>query len=98
MSKVLSVRLNKEDEKRLRALAQHLDVGPSVLARMLLHTSLANLEGLEAAALTGRFPLSLLSELLAPIAQAKGLTEEDLKRSVKAARQKLWKEHYAHKL
>jgi len=95
MSKVLSVRLNKEDERRLKALAQHLDVGPSVLARILLHTSLANLQGLKAAAKAGRFPLSLLSDLLAPAAQAKGLTEEDLKRSVKAARRKLWKERYA---
>lgn len=95
MSKVLSVRLNEEDKKRLEALAEDLDVGPSVLARMLLHSGLANLEGLQAAREAGRFPLTLLSELLAPAARAKGLSEEDLARSVQAARQRIWQERYA---
>jgi len=47
MSKVLSVRLNAEDEEKLRALADELDVGPSVLARMLLHASLSQLDQLK---------------------------------------------------
>lgn len=95
MSNVLSVRLNQEDEQRLKALAEDLDIGPSVLARMLLHAGLANLEELHAARKTGRFPLDLLSDLLAPAARTKGLTEEGVRRSVKAARKKLWKERYA---
>ncbi|MFQ5794354.1 MAG: hypothetical protein ACE5JP_04815 [Candidatus Bipolaricaulia bacterium] len=94
MSKVLSVQLSEEDEQKLRALAQDLDIGPSVLARMLLHVSLVNLEELKSARQAGRFPLSLLSELLAPAVRAKGLTEEDLQRSVKAARKQLREERY----
>ena len=95
MSKVLSVRLGQEDEELLQVLAKELDIGPSVLARMLLHTSLASLEGLKAARRAGRFPLSLLSELLVPATRARELTEEDLKGFVKAARKKLWIERYA---
>lgn len=94
MSRVMSVRLNEEDEQRLKALAEELDVGPSVLARMLLHSGLATLEELQAAREAGRFPFSLLSELLSPAARAKGLTEADLARSVKAVRKKLWEERY----
>lgn len=94
MSHVLSVRLNEEDHQKLAALAEDLDVGPSVLARMLLHASLTTLEQLQAARRAGRLPLTLLSELLAPAAHAKGLTEADLQRSVKTARKKLWKERY----
>jgi len=94
MGKVLSVRMNEEDTKRLEALAEELAVGPSVLARMVLHAGLAALEELRAAREASRFPLSLLSELLSPAARAKGLTEEDLARSLKAARKKLWEERY----
>ena len=94
MSKVLSVRLNEQDRKNLETLAKDLDVGSSVLARMLLHSSLTNLEGLKAARVAGRFPLSLLSELLAPEARTKGLSEEDLQRSLRSARKKLWRKHF----
>ncbi len=41
-----------------------------------------------------RFPLKELSDLLAPAAQAKGLTEEELMRHVKEARRRIWKERY----
>lgn len=95
MGKVLSVRLNEEDEQRLKVLAEELAIGPSVLARMVLHSSLATLEAFRVARETDRFPLSLLSELLAPAARVKGLTEEDLTRSVKASRKRLWEERYA---
>ena len=90
MNKVLSLRLNPKDEQKLRTLAENLDIGPSVLARMLLHTSLSQLEQLD----TDRFPLSLLSDLLAPLAQAKGVEEADLARSVKAVRKRLSTKHY----
>lgn len=56
MSKVLSVRLNEDDEQRLAALAEDLDVGPSVLARMLIHSSLSGLEELQTLRERGRFP------------------------------------------
>lgn len=42
----------------------------------------------------GRFPLKELSDLLAPAAQTKGLTEEELMRHVKEARQRIWQERY----
>lgn len=90
MSKVLSVRINPEDEAKLRALAEELDVGPSVLARMLLHTSLNQMSELKG----DRFPLSLLSDLLTPTAQAQGLDEADLARSAKAARKQFFAKHY----
>ena len=95
MSKVLSVRLNEDDEQRLAALAEDLDVGPSVLARMLIHSSLSGLEELQTLRARGRFPLSLLSEILAPAAQADSLSEEDLNAAVTDARRRLWDEHYA---
>ena len=42
----------------------------------------------------GRFPLKELSDLLAPAAQAKGLTEEEMMRHVKEARRRIWQERY----
>jgi len=93
MSKVLSVRLNAEDEEKLRALADELDVGPSVLARMLLHASLSQLDQLRGE----RFPLSLLGDLLAPAAREQDLDEAGLAGSVKAARQRLWAERYGER-
>jgi site-specific recombinase XerD len=41
-----------------------------------------------------RFPLKELSDLMAPAAQAKGLTEEALMRHVKEARRRIWQERY----
>jgi len=35
-----------------------------------------------------------LSDLLAPAAQAKGLTEEDLMQHVREARRRIWEERY----
>jgi len=42
----------------------------------------------------GRFPLKELSDLLAPAAQAKGLTEDEIMRHVKEARRRIWQERY----
>lgn len=42
----------------------------------------------------GRFPLKELSNLLAPAAQTKGLTEEEMMRHVKEARRRIWQERY----
>lgn len=42
----------------------------------------------------GRFPLQELSDLLAPAAQARGLTEEEMMRHVKEARRRIWYERY----
>jgi len=42
-----------------------------------------------------RFPLQQVSDLLAPAAAAKGLSEEDVLRHIKEARRRIWKERYA---
>ena len=42
----------------------------------------------------GRFPLRELSNLLAPAAQTRGLTEEEMMRHVKEARRRIWQERY----
>ena len=42
----------------------------------------------------GRFPLRELSDLLAPVAQTRGLTEEEMMRHVKEARRRIWQERY----
>ncbi len=42
----------------------------------------------------GRFPLRELSDLLAPAAQTRGLTEEEMMRHVKEARRRIWQERY----
>lgn len=41
-----------------------------------------------------RFPLQELSALLAPAAQTKGLTEEEMMRHVKEVRRRIWQERY----
>lgn len=40
----------------------------------------------------GRFPLKELSDMLAPAAQAKGLTEEELMRHVREVRRRICQE------
>ena len=42
----------------------------------------------------GRLPLRELSDLLAPVAQTRGLTEEEMMRHVKEARRRIWQERY----
>lgn len=90
-SEVLTVRLVPEDLGRLRELAEELGVGPAVLARILIRQGLKSLSSTSQA----RFPLKELSELLAPAAQAQGLSEEELMEEVKAVRRELYKERYA---
>ena len=42
----------------------------------------------------GRLPLRELSDLLAPVAQTRGQTEEEMMRHVKEARRRIWQERY----
>ncbi len=90
-SEVLTVRLVPEDLEQLRELAEELGVGPAVLARILIRQGLKSLSSTSQA----RFPLKELSELLAPAAQAEGLTEEELLEEVRAVRRKIYEERYA---
>ncbi len=94
MSDVLSVRLSEEDRKKLEELSDELSVGVSVLARMLIHSSLTNLEELRHLRATGRFPLALLSDLLEPAARSRGLTEEQLTETIESVREEIWKDRY----
>ena len=41
-----------------------------------------------------RVPLKELSDLLAPVAQARGLTEEEMMQHVKEVRRRIWQERY----
>ena len=43
---------------------------------------------------TRRFPLMELSAILAPAAQTKGLTEEEMMRHIKEVRRRTWQERY----
>lgn len=90
-SGALTVRLIPEDLERLRKLAEELGVGPAVLARILIRQGLKSLSSTSQA----RFPLKELSALLAPAAQAQGLSEEELLEEVKAVRRELYEERYA---
>lgn len=93
-SAVLTVRLVPEDLERLREVAEELGIGPAVLARILIRQGLKSLSYSSSQA-QRRFPLRELSELLAPAAQAQGLSEEELMEEVKAVRRELYKERYA---
>jgi len=93
-SAVLTVRLIPEDLERLRELAEELGVGPTVLARILIRQGLKNLSLSGTRAKAKMLPLRELSELLAPAAQAQGLTEEELMEEVRAIRRELYKERY----
>lgn len=91
-SEVLTVRLTPEDLEQLRELAEELGVGPAVLARIIIRQGLKSFSSHDRA----KFPLKELSDLLAPVAQAQGVSEEELMKEVKAVRRELYEERYAH--
>ncbi len=94
-AEALTVRLISEDLERLRKLAEELGVGPAVLARILIRQGLKSLSSSSESGVPPRLPLKELSELLAPMAQARGLSEEELLEEVKAIRRELYGERYA---
>ncbi len=91
----MSLTVEVEDKGRLESLAERLNMSPSRLAKLLLQAGLTNLEQFVSRPEEERFPVSFLSDLLAPIARAKGLTEEDLKESVRQSRRKIGAERYS---
>src|SRR5262245_30517219 len=85
---ILTIRLVQDDIQRLKEAAEHIGVGPSVLARMLIRQGLQGQEG------DRRFPFVALHSLLAPVATEKGLTEQKLAQRITQVRRKRWEEQY----
>jgi hypothetical protein len=85
---ILTVRLVPDDMQRLKEAAEHIGVGPTVLARMLIRQGLQGNEG------ASRFPFAALRSLLAPLATEKGSSEKKLTQRIKQVRRKRWDEHY----
>lgn len=85
---VLTVRLIPDDMQKLKNAAEHMGVGPSILARMIIRQGLQGQEDLP------RFPFAPLHSLLVPLATEKGATEKKLTQRVKQVRRKRWEEQY----
>ena len=87
--KRITIRVPATLHKALAHAAIDRDTSLNRLAVEAFEQYLATLEGKE-----GRFPLRELSDLLTPAAQAKGLTEEDLRQHVREVRRRIWEERY----
>jgi len=87
--KLLTIRLIPDDMQRLKEAAEHLGVGPTVLARMLIRQGLQGQQERES-----RFPFAALHTLLPPLAVEQGLTGEKLARRIKQVRRKRWEKQY----
>lgn len=85
---MLTVRLIPDDMQKLKNAAEHMGVGPSILARMIIRQGLQGQEDLP------RFPFAPLHSLLAPLATEKGATEKKLTQRIKQVRRKRWEEQY----
>ncbi|HJY83771.1 MAG TPA: hypothetical protein VKK81_22130 [Candidatus Binatia bacterium] len=86
--KLLTIRLVPDDMQRLKEAAEHIGVGPTVLARMLIR------QGLQGQGGKSRFPFASLHTLLSPLGARKGLTDKKLARRIKQVRRKQWQEQY----
>jgi hypothetical protein len=86
--KLLTIRLVPDDMQRLKEAAEHIGVGPTVLARMLIR------QGLQGQGGESRFPFASLHTVLSPLAAEKGLTDKKLAQSVKRVRRKQWEKQY----
>jgi len=87
--KRITLRVAPELHSRLNRLAVDREMSLNTLA----------IDALEAYARTEkdmpqRLPLQELSELLAPAAEAEGLTEDELLRHARAIRKRIWLERY----
>jgi predicted transcriptional regulator len=87
--KRITLRVAPELHSRLSRLAVDRDISLNTLAINALETySRAEKE------MPQRLPLQELSELLAPAAEAAGLTEDELLRHARAVRKRIWVERY----
>src|SRR5216684_9042135 len=86
--KLLTIRLVPDDMRRLKEAAEHIGVGPTVLARMLIR------QGLQGQGGESRFPFASLHTGLSPLAAEKRLTDKKLARRIKQVRRKRWEEQH----
>lgn len=87
--KRITIRVAPELHLRLNQLAANQDVSLNTLAINALEAYTANRKNAPA-----HLPLQELSALLAPVADADSVTEEELLRHARETRQRLWKERY----
>ena len=85
----ITVRLPPELHKRLSALARERSVSLNTLVIQALEDYAES----EAAG-QGRLPLERLSALLAPVAEAGHLSEEELLDQAREVRRRIWRERY----
>jgi len=85
---ILTVRLVPDDMQKLKNAAEHIGVGPSILARMLIRQGLQGQNDLP------RFPFAPLHSLLAPLAAEQRSIEKKLQQQIKQVRRKRWEEQY----
>ncbi len=85
----ITIRVSPELHQQLTQLAACRSVSLNRLAVEALETYAEAL-----AAEQGRFPLKELSALLAPAAEAEGLTEEELLEYARQVRRRIWQERY----
>lgn len=85
---ILTVRLIPDDMLKLKDVAKHIGIGPSILARMLIR------QGLQGQEDGPRFPFKPLQSLLAQSVIAKETTEKKLSQRIKKVRRRRWEEQY----
>ena len=85
----ITVRVPPELHKRLSSLARERSVSLNTLASEALEDYVES----EVAG-QGRLPLKQLSALLAPVAEAASLSEEELLDQAREVRHRIWRERY----
>jgi len=90
----ITLRVPSQLHQALTQAAAERDVSLNHLAVEALELYLVQEKELALSEAKGQFPLKELSGLLAPAAQARGLTEEEMMRHVKEARRRIWYERY----
>lgn len=87
--KRITVRVSPELHKRVSRAAAERHLSLNQLVAEALETYVHRLD-----MVSGKWPLRELSALLAPAAEASGLSEEELLRHVREVRRRIWEERY----
>ena len=90
----ITLRVPPQLHQALAQVAAERDVSLNHLAVEALELYLVQEKELALSEAKGRFPLKKLGDLLAPAAQARGLTEEEMMHHVKEVRRRIWQERY----
>jgi len=94
----ITLRVRPQLHQALTQAAAERDVSLNHLAVEALELYLVQEKELALSEAKRRFPLKELSDLLAPAAQARGLTEEEIMHHVKETRRRIWQERYREML